>query len=237
MSTPITLLPGTLPPGYCYPPDPQTFNVDIVTRIQALLNENFPGIYVGIAEPPADQRDRVWFYPPTTKWYYYISGQWQRQFDIPNGGTTPTAGFRALWTGLEADLATYQGGSAGAVGPSTGPLWEVDHTFDARSLFGPGTLPSTAAISVNTNGGNETHILTQAELPNINFQAALKAGQADGLDADNSQVLCNPLSTSVNPYTLNVPSGGSNTAFSLLPPYRGIFVIKRTSRVYVQPPY
>lgn len=237
MSTPITIIPGTLPPGYCYPSDPQTYNVDIVSRIQAFLDENFPGIYVGVVEPPADQRNRVWFHSSSTKWYYYISGQWQREFEVPNGGVSSQAGYRALWTGTEADLVTYQGGSAGAVGPSTGPLWEVDHTFDARSLFAPGTLPSTAVITANTNGGNETHILTQAELPNINFQAALKAGQADGLDADNSQVLCNPNQTSVNPYTLNVPSGGSGSAFSLLPPYRGVFVIKRTIRVFVPPPY
>src|SRR5689334_14034479 len=201
MTTPITLIPGTLPEGYCWPPDPQQYNVDIVTRIAAFLNENFPGVYVGSSEPPANQRDRVWFHTVSTKWYYYISGQWQRQFEIPN-----TTAMRWLWAGAEADLVTFMGGSAGAVGPSTGPLWVADHDWDTRTIIGPGTLPSTTVIAVGDTGGDEKHTLTQAELPNINFQAAIRAGQVDGLDADNSEVLCNPTTSFVNPYTLNVPS-------------------------------
>lgn len=227
------ILPGSLPEGYCYPDSPQVLNVDIVTRIQAFLDQNFPGIWVSNVEPPVNYRDRVWFNTDSTQSYYFISGAWQRKFQWPANDK------RAIfYTGDPADVDSLDGGSAGAVGPSTGPLWEIYTDLAGKVPVGAGTLqPSGTVVAWSDTGGTDQHTLTQAELPNVNFQLPVTAGQANGFDADNSQVLGNPANTGLNSLTLQVPSGGSGTPFSTMPPYLVGVWIRRTGRIYVPPPY
>lgn len=174
MSTPITLLPGTLPAGYCYPDDPQQLNLDIVTRILAFLDQNFPGIYVGptSAPPPADQRDRVWINSDNQLSYQYLGGKWRRtyQFAAANSGLSP---FLVLWTGLAADIDSFDGGSPGAVSDTTGPLWQIVAEFAGSVPIGVGLIPgSSPAATITAPGdtkdslgvtGEYAHVLTDLE--------------------------------------------------------------------------
>lgn len=174
MSTPITLLPGTLPAGYCYPDDPQQLNLDIVTRILAFLDQNFPGIYVGptSAPPPADQRDRVWINSDNQLAYQYLGGKWRRtyQFAAANSGLSP---FLVLWTGLAADIDSFDGGSPGAVSDTTGPLWQIVAEFAGSVPIGVGLIPgSSPAATITAPGdtkdslgatGEYAHVLTELE--------------------------------------------------------------------------
>lgn len=136
-TTPVTNLPGTLPFD-CWPATPQELNVAIVTGMQSYLDEVFPGIYVGTTAPPANQRNRLWFNTASSRWYHYINGGWMRQYQY-----APSSSLRMGWAGTEAELKTFDGGSDEAVGIAAGPLWEIDHTVDGRTLVGPGTIPDT----------------------------------------------------------------------------------------------
>lgn len=230
-NTPVTLVPGTLPYD-CYPALPQTLNIDIVTRIVASISEAFPGIVVGNTEPDPQYRDRVWFNTISTRWYYYINGMWQRVYDVAASSSE-----RRLWVGLETDLDTYDGGSSGAVGSSTGPLWEVDHNFDGRFPIAPGLVPTYTpplTVAVGDTGGEGQHSLTADENgPHTHVTKLPRDGAAP--DMLESTAIATHDQTVTLPWTSE--SSGLGTAHNNLPPYRGVFLIKRTARVYVQPPY
>jgi hypothetical protein len=261
MSTPVTLSPGTLPEGYCYPESPQTLNVDIVTRILAFMSATFPGVYVSDTEPPADQRDRVWFNTTVQKWYWYINGNWMRKYDVDADSDVEW-----LWKGAEADLITFAGGSAGVVNDATGPLWEVDHEIDGRALVGPGTIPGTAfTIAINatsdSNGGTGVYEVTLTEAQGAVGQHTHAFGVSH---AGNDDAYFHKLgAANIVPSYLGYYITGSNgnievdqttadlftspsgmdgngvvtVAHNNMQPYIGRFVIKRTARVYVLSPY
>ena len=225
----LKLNAGTLPTS-CYPSSPQQL-YNSMFSLGSALAPDLTGVVISDTTPSANDQDKAWIktnagdpvYPFP---FVYSNGAWLAPHPCPAASDE-----RRLWVGTAGDITLYDGGDSGTAGIASGPMWAIDDDFAAKFLVGPGTMPSTATVTVGTNGGNETHVLTQAELPDLNFRASIKAGQADNLDSDNSQVLCSN-DAAVNPYTLEVPSGGSGTAFSLLPPYRGIYVIKRTARIY-----
>lgn len=264
MSTPVSLRPGSLPTGYCYPPNPQTFNYDIVTRIIASLDENFPGIYVGPTEPPANQRDRIWFNssPTCLKFYFYVNGDWMRVYDVPASSNQ-----ESIWKGAEADLVTYAGGSAGGVGPATGPLWEVDHEIDGRTIVGPGNIPGTspavsitigATVDSNSLTGEYQVTLTEAQgatgshthafglSHNGNDDAYFNKGGLNtvpsylGFYITGSNGNVEQAQTTADLYTSAPGADGAGVTaigHNNMMPYIGRFVIKRTARIYVLSPY
>ncbi len=150
-TTPVTLLPGTLPYD-CYPALPQTLNVDIVTRIQAFLSEAFPGIYKGPTAPPVDQRDRLWYNTTSDKWYQYVNGDWMRRYEVPPRPTAADPGPEWIWDKTEGELNTYAGGDANPVGALSGPLWEIDHELDGRVMVGAGAVPGSDPAATIAQG-------------------------------------------------------------------------------------
>lgn len=233
-TTPVTILPGTL--GYTCYPTPQELNNDIITNAQAFIAASYPGIWVDVVEPPPDRRNNPWFHTTATRWYYYINGVWQRVYDI-----SPSSKFLMPFWGSASDVDTEGGGSPGAVGVSTGPLWVIDSTMEGRALIGAGTVPGTTTPVVTTSsgdtGGEGQHVQTAAEV---------------------GQHTHPPLSASSTGFIVDVPSGGGGTnvagalekvdattgtnadggqPMSLLQPYKAGYWLRRTSRLYVQPPY
>lgn len=195
MSTPIQAVPGTLPYS-CYPATPQQLNVDIITLAQFFLSQNFPGIYVGptSSPPPADQRDRAWLNSDNQRIYLWISGAWQREYDVPaNGGENRIIRISAN------DYNTEQGGDAVTVGvgPSVGPLWIEDTDFAGRVPIGIGTIPtSSPAASIASigdtqdslgNSGQYAHTLTEAEgALGSHIHAFGKSNNAAGPNGDDA---------------------------------------------------
>lgn len=240
MSTPVTLTPGTLALD-CYPSDPQTYYEQMIEVTLASLDQDFPGVVVGADEPPAEYQDRVWFRTTDLQWYFYVNGSWVRPHPTPASGNE-----RRIWVGLETDLQTYDGGSPGAVGPTTGPMWEVDHNFDARFPIGPGTLPSTTAVVVTGTGGEETHALTAAEAQTAHKHWCIGADSvsavavtannrvAEGRADDNYVLDGTPVEATIG-LTSDPTSapGATGSAHNNMPPYYGAFFIKRTARTLI----
>lgn len=229
----LPLSPGTLA-TQCYSADPQVFYNEMFEKGSALVGD-LTGIIISATEPDPEDRDKAWLKlssaggPPAISLpLVWFNGKWvARHPDAPEGDA------RRLWIGTEAALVTYDGGSSGTVSDVSGPMWEVDHTFDRRFPIGPDT--TSPAIAVGATGGSETHTITQAELPDVDLTLTVWSGQADNLDNDTHEILTNPqvpTNPGNNVETLPVPLGGSGTAFDMKPPYVGIYVIRRTARTF-----
>lgn len=235
MPTPVQLVAGSLPEGYCYPANPQDFNALIFSLAVAQLPDTFPGIYVSNVEPPPTMRDRVWFHTEATKWYYYIGGLWQRKYDIPYDSKI----LLPFW-GSAADINTEGGGSPGAPGLSTGPLWEIDHRMDGRVLMGAGVVPGTTTPVVTANqgdlGGEGQHVQTAAEVgphvhpplrtPALGFLVDVAAG-GQGTNVGGTEEASDATTGT------NTPAGAP---MNITQPYFAGLWLKRTIRQYVSPP-
>ena len=91
--------------------------------------------------PSANDRDNLWYDTDVGRMYHWdvASGAWIAPHPEEAGGDA-----RRWWTGTLTDLITYDGGSAGAVAASSGPMWEEDTDFQGRSPMGPGVIPSSS---------------------------------------------------------------------------------------------
>ncbi len=265
MSTPIYKAPGSLPYS-CYPPDPQTLNVDIITLASMYLNQNFPGVYVGATEPPSDQRDRVWFHTVSTKWYYYINGKWQRKYDPP-----ALSGENRIIKISVDDYNAEQGGdpTSTGVGDSSGPLWIEDTDMQGRMPVGAGPIPGTdPAVTIalgaikdsNNIQGEYLHKLTAKEMM-AHFHGVGTDGAAGGGDPPIMISRAWSVVTALTRRLQDSPGTGTwgdNGTFAsgtmsttnpqddtanlsdghiTMPPYRGRLFVVRTARVYVSPPF
>lgn len=246
----ITLSLGSTPPGWCYSGDPSTFAAELVNAITVNYN-NQVGNYlynVGDTEPTVDNRIYPWFRTESVDgydgWYYWSTTHsgWIKPHDIP-----ASSDVRLLWVGAAVDLETYDGGSAGTVGPAAGPFWEVDTDFDARIPMGPGTTTDGTVITVGTNAGDDTVTLSEDDIPphyhfiNIEQSSTIShvATENDGYltssgsnEIDWVGVGVLPPLKAVGKTNDNIPVSGSQTDVNIVPPVRGCFIIKRTARIY-----
>ena len=152
---------------------------------------------------------------------------WIKPHPIPPGPD----GKRLLFVGDPADVNTLDGGASAAVTDTTGPFWEIDHDFDARFPVGAGTFASGAqvtAVGGNMTGGEEKHTLTEDELPEIN-PTSKAAAQVD-IDQDGTRTIPG-VGDGFNTEMSFNPLGGGE-AHNNLPPYKGVYFIKRTARIY-----
>lgn len=226
MSTLLKLNAGTLATN-CWTSPQELYN-EMFARGSALLGD-ITGIIISASAPAPNDRDKAWIKtnagaPVSPYPYIWFNGKWVSPHPYPKAGD-----LRLLWVGIAADLDTFDGGDTNPAGDASGPMWVIDHDFDARWLVGPGTTVNGTVVAADTNVGSDQLTVAQTNLPNINFQAPIKAAQANGLDTDTMEVLCNPTSA-YNDYTLNIPSGGSGTPLTNVPQSRGIYVIRRSDQ-------
>lgn len=252
----VSVTPGVLPQGYCYPADPQQFNSDIVSIISATIPGNFSLFNYGPNTPPVDQQDIPWARTDNSGviegWYSFI-GAWVRLYPTP-----PSSSERRMWVGTEDSLKTYDGGQDAPITDRTGPFWEVDHAMDFRFPVGPGTLGSTT-INVTDTGGAADQTIGAGSIPDhrhlmpfyLNDRVFTnpelpwdKSGGTVALPASpllhSVQVTDNSWADNYEIYT-NYVSGGTGgggpvTPVPTMPPYVGTFFIKRTARVLIVAP-
>lgn len=247
----LNIQAGTLPTD-CYPPSADDFQKQILALARAV----FPGTTAGVAigdSPPSDH-DMVWARTDASgnlirfyTWGGY--GVWvSPHLDLPS------TNIRKIWVGAEADLITFDEGTSDPVTPTTGPFWTVDHAFDFRTPVGPGTFPSGTALAVNGTMGEETHALTDQEMPphrhnlvNTDFSTSPEGQHDTGILGGTYIKASNSNPSSGFSYDLNgsgtEPSQGLSAiaggdadehvvAHNNIQPSIGAFFIKRTARIY-----
>lgn len=236
------VIPGTLPGGAGYCPNPATYQqvlIDMAATMQVPLPALAFGIWRGDSQPADRATYPLWartnggtqVYPPL--WQYETGpGLWLARHPI-----LPLSSFCGLWIGTEAALVTYDGGDNQPVGDTTGPMWAIEHAMDARFPVGPGTLPSGVSIAVtgttDSGGGTgeEKHQLTVAELAAHSHIYAIANGNT--APTGGASEPWPPPNVGANIATN--PEGG-DVAHNNMPPYYGVFLIRRTARIYYTQP-
>lgn len=221
MATQITLAFQNLPADYCFT-TPQQLALDISSRLTGTLAGSASLYTVGKDLPSTDNEDRPWLKLNSdgspNRLYYYWQGQWTSEHPIP-----PSSAVRQLWTSTTGALSTYDGGDANPISVTSGPMWEVDTDFAALFPIGVGTTANNTVIGVGDTGGEDEHVLTIEEL------AAHIHSEAIGTGNEGRRVI-----GSGNDLTDEGDTGttGEDQPHNNLPPYRGVYFIKRTQRQF-----
>lgn len=230
----LPVIPPSLPAGYCFTTW-QQLAIDIVGG--ALVQFESPGfttIASSATTPAASDRDKVWFNLNDQKFYAWVAavGAWVRKHEEAAGGQA-----RRIFIGSLTDLQTYDGGAVGVVGDASGPMWVEDTTFRTRFPLGAGTWPiQTTTVPVTGTGGEERHTLITAEIPAHTHAASMPDGEEAywgyksgaggpwGSTGGSDTIKVNP------PDIATIGGGG---AHDIIPPYIGVYFIKRSARIYL----
>lgn len=206
---------------------------EIWPKLASLLQVEIPSTdyNFGPDTPAPDKQDKPWLktdasYVPD-RWYVYSSGAWiAKHPDAP--------GKIVIYDGLEADIATYDGGEAGTVTATTGPMWEKYTPLNARFPIGIGTLPSGKLITLvgaDATGGEEKHELVESELPNIEIHSRQRTDLQDG-GGSAALLQHDTFGTQVTVDEFGGDADGDTEAHNNMPPYAGVIFIKKTARTH-----
>lgn len=242
----ITLTPPSLPVGYC-PTNYQQLANDIVSGTQANFNSSIGNSFFnfGPTTPALNNQVYPWL-DENGNWWVYQSGVWLRQNPVAASGSD-----RRIYVGTTVDLQTYDGGNTNTPSLWSGPMWEVDTEFEARFPVGVGSFAASGAVAVQGKvtstavAGQDQHLLTTAEMPTHTHQVSIKTFGHGGNDGDrvaadggtSSPTLTNnvtafPSSTFDPDVDAIAANAGGNVGHNNLPPFYGVYFIKRTGRIY-----
>lgn len=223
----ITLTAPSLPANYC-PASYQKLANDIIGGTQATFNSTVGNSFFnfGPTIPSINNQIFPWL-DQDGQWWIFDQGFWVYKNTVAANGYD-----RRIFVGTTTDLLSYDGGDGTiTVTPRTGPMWEVDTLFDARFPVGVGAFVASGAVAVNGTAtatsivGEDQHTLTVPEIPahTHNFFPLVTA------DANNGGANGVQYGTTANVAT---SSTGGGVAHNNLPPFYGVYFIKRTGRVY-----
>ena len=232
MSTNISLTMGTLS-STCYG-SLQEHAVDLVSQMTGSVLDGSLKYVISATAPGADDQDKLWIKTSSgapVRQFVYYNGSWVWPHHIP-----ASDGRVIIYTGSAASVDTLDGGTSGTAKSASGPFWEIVTDMSGRFPLGVGTLDSGTAVAVTDTGGEEKHTLTQAELPDHTHDFTVREfNNFDSSNASAAELLLGDQNVeSANSATPNVlvDGGGSDEAHNNMPPYYGVYFIKRTARVY-----
>ena len=240
-TTGLPVIPGTFPPGYCWPADPQQFLNDIAALITVTLDTSGANYILSQpGAPSASQREFVWHNPDTghiLTWNVNTT-RWEQPNPEPPGSLA-----RRVYVGTPTQLKSYDGGDGGS-----NPMWEEDPLFAGRVAVAVGTLTGNAAVvAVGGTGGTNQVVLVKDNLPAVTIPVKTSIVGSSGVGAPESVVgtlngsdalagegrVVDGTDTNVSGryYTRGetLPLGIA-TPVSLMPAYFGVYYIKRTAR-------
>lgn len=169
MSQTLYLSAGTLPDGICNQITSEQTRLNVyASNLSVVVPSGGAAVYLSTTKP-ADTT-AVWgkldALGRIVRYYMYYNGSWIAAHPL-------VPGFTMIYTGALPDFTTFDGGSPGAVGLYSGPMWEVnttihgtdtEATMTARFPIAVGKLQTSGtAIAVTNTGGEEHHVLTAAE--------------------------------------------------------------------------
>jgi hypothetical protein len=223
----ITLTPPSLPIGYC-PTNYQQLANDVISGTQANFNSSIGNSFFnfGPTTPALNNQVYPWL-DEDGNWWVYNQGRWARKNPV-----SKTSDERRIYVGTTTDLLSYDGGDGTATATDfTGPMWQVDTEFDARFPVGAGTFAASGVVVVQGKvtstavAGEDRHTLTIPEMPSHthSFFPLVTA------DANNGGANGVQYGTTASVATT---STGGDAPHNNLPPFYGVYFIKRTARVY-----
>lgn len=243
----LPLIPGSLPVGWCPASEQDRYNKYFALGIAQLsLGTGYTIKYSDTEPTPEERANTLWYKTiggVPDRLYVYYNGYWSAQHEVPADGEE-----RRLWVGSEANVWAYDGGDGtdpGAGGANvtaqTGAMWMVDHSFDFRFPIGVGTNPVTydggaaTTVGVGGTGGAERHTLLLSEIPEHTHtfeEDQFGHGAADGNDSDSNQGTLRSQVGGAGAYEPVTDPVGEGKSHPTIPPYIGVFFIKRTGRIF-----
>lgn len=252
LNAPVLHTWGAFAPGY----EPESWN-GFLGDLAKVLTSHLSGTYntfnYGNATPATEDQDKPWIRTNVDgspdRDYVFFNGSWVAPHPVPASSSA-----YQLWVGTAVGIDTYDGGAAGAVTDTTGPMWQIitsigGNDAQGRSPMFCGTLPSSQVIAVGTQYGSETHVLTTVEGANqghthlYGYQdwtnddgyffttgnVAIPAATAHGIFGGGAY---SSLSLTASNLTTLGPTGGAAaaTAHQTTHPVIGVYLIGRTSR-------
>lgn len=226
--TELPIIESGTPAGLCY----TTLSNDIAIIAQ-YLRAVFSGneINIGTSTPAAENRGKPWIRTNSDGtddgvWTYY-NGFWIQKHPMAVGSVI-------MFEGASGDITTFDDGESAAITNITGPFWQEITEMKGRSPMHPGIFASGASIGVGDNIGEEKHLMTLPEL--IKHSHVIKTFSAGSIAGDGGHILNEPdPATDVDHST--EPEGSSPpTGMNVIHPVRGIFLIRRTARLYRRRP-
>jgi hypothetical protein len=221
---------------------------DIIGGTQAVFNSTIGNSFFnfGPTFPAINNRIYPWL-DENGQWWIFDQGFWVYKNPVVAGSYE-----RRIFVGTTNDLLSYDGGDGTAVaGDTSGPMWMVDTLLDARFPVGVGAFAASGSVAVLGTAtstsivGEDQHLLTTAEMPTHTHQVSIKTFGHGGNDGDrvaadggtSSPTLTNnvtafPSSTLDPDVDAIAANTGGNAAHNNLPPFYGVYFIKRTSRIY-----
>jgi len=229
----ITLTPPSLPVGYC-PSNYQQLANDIVSGTQANFNSAIGNSFFnfGPTTPALNNRVYPWL-DEDGNWWIYSQGYWLRKNPI-----SITSAERRIYVGTTTDLLSYDGGDGTATATDwTGPMWQVDTEFEARFPVGAGTFAASGVVSVQGKttstsvAGEDQHTLVTSEMPKHNHTMTWDSQDTSGGNQLKT-LYYGPDANVVNDIVKSSGDAGGDAPHNNLPPFYGVYFIKRTARVY-----
>jgi hypothetical protein len=229
----ITLTAPSLPANYC-PASYQKLANDIIGGTQATFNSTIGNSFFnfGPTYPAINNRIYPWL-DENGQWWIYDQGFWLRKNIVAASGYD-----RRIFVGTTTDLLSYDGGDGTATATTTtGPMWEVDTLFDARFPVGVGAFAASGSVAVQGTAtstsivGEDQHTLTIPEMPKHTHSMTWDSNDTSGGDQLNT-LYYGPEANIPNNMIKDTGSTGGDVAHNNLPPFYGVYFIKRTIRVY-----
>jgi hypothetical protein len=168
--------------------------------------------------PTADNKDKPWLNLNDGRWYIFIDGYWISRHPI-------VPGLVVMYEGTEVSIEALDGGEAGAITAVTGAFWQKVSQMDARMPIGPGILPSTLSVAVTNTGGAEKHTLTLAEIPSHSHSWDGPENRLEERGDGANHVWRGTAAATTG-------AAGGGMAHNNMPPYYGIYFVRRTGRLW-----
>lgn len=230
----ISLTPPNLPIGYC-PTNYQQLANDIISGTQANFNSTIGNSFFnyGPTTPAINNRVYPWL-DENGDWWVYSQGYWLRKNPVAASGLE-----RRIFVGNTTDLLSYDGGDGTPYNNIiySGAMWEVDTEFAARFPVGVGQFVASGAVAVTGKitstsiTGEDQHTLVTSEIPKHTHSMTWDSQDTSGGNQLKT-LYYGPDANVVNDIVKDSGSTGGDAAHNNLPPFYGVYFIKRTGRVY-----
>jgi len=242
-NTTVNLVKGTIDPSSCFSDVKQLYDL-FIDATTAHVKGEYSLFNFGDTVPAVSDQDKPWIRTigkAPDKIYVYDNGYWMSLHPVPVGSYE-----RRMWTGTTAQLAEYDGGSAGTPTALTGPFWEVDTDFAAVFPVGVGSFAAGTEVTQGGTGGKDQVTLETSHVPDHKHLGEAYYRVHGGTASSDPSSLASNIKHETGGHTTDA---GYNTfsqagvkttsivgdigeAHDNLPPYRGVYFIKRTIRQY-----
>ena len=256
MSYTLPITAEQLPEGVCSKIITEQDRLNLFAAYSRVVVPGLTGRVVWSSTPPIyDPTDPVYWVKMSNGYplraYTYVNGAWVARHSLdPGERKMAPMGFDL------ASIATYDGGDSDAPGIMSGPMWEECAELRCRFPIGAGTFPapSTTVLTEGGTGGEETHLLTEAEgsvsqhthpigwmqpgsddihFPTLGQQTVATYAGAKILGSYGSALPVDDM-TVVNLFSLTSNNGVGLTAVghNNMPPYLVVYFLRRTDRCF-----